>query len=82
MPNVTIGDNVLNIALTPIPLIETRLFGKVTDEETRIPLSNVKVSLDGMVVYTNSQGYYEFGGLIPGGYTITFEKAGYETEVR
>ncbi|MBA7558670.1 hypothetical protein ES708_00277 [subsurface metagenome] len=58
------------------------LYGKVTDAETGYPLEGVRVSINGLTTYTNGSGYYGFEGLTPGSYTITFEKEGYETEVR
>lgn len=54
----------------------------VTDIETGGPIGGVKVTIDGIVTYTNSSGEYTFDGLTPGGYTITFEKEGYETVIR
>ncbi|MBA7681916.1 hypothetical protein ES703_90260 [subsurface metagenome] len=63
----------------PAPPGLANLYGVVTDAETGLPLSGVKVSIDGLVVYTDASGNYGFEGLTPGGYTITFEKEGYET---
>jgi len=76
------GDNVLNVGMTPIPPPVVNLYGVVTDAETGYPLSGVKVTIDGLVTYTDAGGNYGFEGLAPGSYTITFEKDGYETEVR
>ena len=76
------GDNVLNVPLTPLPPPVANLYGVVTDAETGYPLSGVKVTIDGLVTYTNASGAYGFEGLALGSYTITFEKEGYETEVR
>lgn len=76
------GNNVLNVGLTPILPPVANLYGVVTDAETGYPLSGVKVSIDGLVIYTDASGNYGFTGLIPGSYTITFEKEGYETVVR
>jgi len=79
---LTEGDNVLNVELTPIPPPVASLYGVVRDAETGSPLSGVKVTLDGVVAYTDAGGNYGFTGLTPGSYTITFEKDGYETLVR
>lgn len=76
------GNNVLNVGLTPIPPPVANLYGVVTDAQTGLPLSGVKVSIDGLVVFTDASGNYGFTGLTPGAYTITFEKDGYETVVR
>ena len=76
------GDNTLNIGLVPIPPPVANLYGKVTDAETGYALSGVKVTIDGLVTYTNTSGNYGFEGLEVGGYTIKFEKAGYETVTR
>ncbi|GAI25299.1 unnamed protein product, partial [marine sediment metagenome] len=58
------------------------LYGVVTDAETGYPLSEVKVTIDGLVTYTDAGGNYGFEALTPGSYAITFEKDGYETIVR
>ncbi|MBA7475784.1 hypothetical protein ES704_02712 [subsurface metagenome] len=75
------GNNVLNVGLTPIPVVAS-LYGVVTDIETGEPIGGVKVTIDGIVTYTNASGAYGFEGLTPGGYTITFEKDGYETVIK
>lgn len=54
------------------------LYGVVTDAVTGKPIEGVKVTLDGMQVYTDSSGAYIYEELTPGIYTITFEKEGYE----
>lgn len=84
MEDITLyeGDNELNIGLVPIPLPEARLFGIVTDANTGSPLSVVKVSLNGLSVYTSASGQYQLSGLEPGRYIVTFEKSGYETATR
>ncbi len=76
------GANVLNVGLTPIPPPVANLYGVVTDAETGARLQGVKVTIDGLTTYTDASGNYGFTGLTPGSYTITFEKEGYETEVR
>ena len=79
---LTEGNNALNVGLTPIPPPVANLYGVVTDAETGDPIQGVKVTINGLVTYTNSSGAYGFEGLTPGSYTITFEKDGYETETR
>lgn len=76
------GTNILNVGLTPTAPPVASLYGVVTDIETGDPIEGVKVTIDGIVTYTNSSGAYGFEGLTPGGYTITFEKDGYETLIR
>ncbi len=76
------GSNELNVGLTPIPPPVAELYGTVTDAETGYPIEGVKVTIDGVVTYTNASGAYAFEGLAPGSYTITFEKEGYETLTR
>ena len=80
MPDIVLyeGDNELNVALTPIPVV-ANLYGVVTDAETGDPIAGVKVTIDDLVTYTNASGQYSFAGLAPGAYTVTFEKEGYET---
>lgn len=73
------GTNTLNIALTPIPLPVASLYGKVTDANTGYTLSGVKVTISGLVDYTDASGVYGFEGLTPGSYSVKFEKTGYVT---
>ncbi len=75
------GTNEQNVGLTPIAPPVANLYGVVTDAQTGYALQGVKVTLDGLVTYTDSLGRYAFDGLTPGGYTLTFEKDGYETLV-
>ncbi|GAI93427.1 unnamed protein product [marine sediment metagenome] len=84
MADITLyeGSNELNVGLTPIPPPVADLYGTVADAETGYPIEGVKVTIDGVVTYTNASGAYAFGGLAPGSYTITFEKEGYETVTR
>jgi len=76
------GNNQLNVQLTPIAAPVANLYGVVTDAETGAPLAGVKVTLGGLVIYTDANGAYGFAGLTPGSYTITFEKEGYGTVVK
>lgn len=84
MADITLvgGDNVLNVQLIPLPPPVANLYGVVTDAQTGYPIAGVKVTIDGLVTYTNASGNYGFEGLTPGSYTITFEKEGYETVIR
>ena len=83
MEDITLyeGANEQNVGLPPIPPPVANLYGVVTDAQTGYALQGVKVTLDGLVTYTDSLGRYAFDGLTPGGYTLTFEKSGYETLV-
>ena len=76
------GANELNVGLIPIPPPVANLYGVVVDAETGSPIPAVKVTIDGLVTYTDSLGQYAFSGLTPGSYVVTFEKDGYETLVR
>ncbi len=76
------GNNQLNVQMTPIPPPVANLYGVVIDAETSYPIEGVKVTIDGLVSYTNASGAYAFEGLAPGSYNITFEKEGYETVTR
>lgn len=75
------GNNELNIQLTPLPPPTANLYGVVKDAQTGTRLGGVKITLDGVVTYTNTDGEYAFVGLTPGSYTISFEKTGYQTLV-
>jgi len=76
------GDNILNVALTPIPLPMANLLGVVTDAKIGNPLSGVKITINGLITHTDTDGVYAFVDLVPGSYVVTFEKEGYGTEVR
>ncbi|MBA7669487.1 hypothetical protein ES703_77618 [subsurface metagenome] len=84
MADITLleGNNELNVQLPPIPPPVANLYGVVTDAETGSPLSGVKVTINGVVAYTDGSGYYSFTDLSPGAYTISFEKEDYEKVVR
>jgi len=73
------GNNEINISLVPIPPLVANLYGVVTDAETGYPISDVKITINSLVTYTSSSGIYTLEGLLPGNYTIKFEKEGYET---
>ena len=73
------GNNTLNVQMVPIA-VPTNLYGIVSDIDM-VPLPGVSVTLDGLVTTTDSLGQYQFTDLVPGNYTITFVKAGYETVV-
>ena len=73
------GDNVLDVALVPIPPPVANLSGVVTDADTGYAIEGVKVILDGLVAFTDSSGYYSFTNLSPGAYSIKFEKEGYQS---
>lgn len=75
------GNNELNITLTPIPPALATLTGQVVDVVTGLPLAGVKVVLGGSIHYTDSNGFYNYTNLTPGDYSISFEKAGYQTLV-
>jgi len=75
------GTNEQNVELPPIAPPVASLYGVVSDADTGYTLAGVKVTIDGLVTYTDSLGRYAFDGLAPGGYTLTFEKSGYETLV-
>jgi len=82
MEDITLheGNNPQDVSLTPIVVL-ANLYGVVTDAETGNPIYGVLVTIDGLTTYTDAGGNYGFEGLTPGGYTLTFEKSGYETLV-
>jgi hypothetical protein len=57
------------------------LYGVVTDHETGEPIANASVALapGGKTKTTGTDGSYEFQDLDPAQYTITVQKAGYQT---
>lgn len=77
------GNNELNIDLVPsgAPPATTVLFGIVADANTGQPIPGVQVVMGGVGRETDGQGRYRFEGewLVPGEYSITFTKDGYET---
>ena len=57
------------------------LYGVVSDVKTGSPLENVTVTLSpgGTTKLTGSDGLFEYSELTPQQYTITVQKAGYQT---
>ena len=57
------------------------LYGVVTDSQTGDPLASVTVTLSpgGTTKLTGSDGLFDFSELTPQQYTITVQKAGYQT---
>lgn len=57
------------------------LYGVVSDVKTGSPLDNVTVTLSpgGTTKLTGSDGLFEYSELTPQQYTITVQKAGYQT---
>lgn len=57
------------------------LYGVVSDVKTGEPLSNVTVSLSpgGSSILTGSDGLFEYMNLTPQQYTITVQRANYQT---
>ncbi len=78
------GNNELDVGLIPVAVAVpvANLYGTVIDSATGYALPGVKVTIDGAVTYTDSNGFYSFTGLTPGSYTISFAKDGYTTLVR
>jgi len=66
----------------PPPPGLANLYGRVTDAETGYALEGAKVTIDGLITYTDGLGQYAFGELTPGSYSVEFSKDGYETVVR
>ena len=56
-------------------------YGRVTDSVTGEPVAAVLGTLNGLEFYTDADGNYALTDLELGGYTITFEKEGYEKVV-
>lgn len=73
------GNNELNVQLVPIVQL-ANLFGVVTDAQAGLPISGVRVSINGYTIFTDANGSYSFTDLTPGAYTIEFSKEGYETK--
>lgn len=57
------------------------LYGVVSDVKTGEPLNNVTVTLSpgGSTILTGSNGQFEYVSLTPQQYTITVQKANYQT---
>ena len=54
------------------------LSGTVKDLATNLPLSGVAVTTTGANVTTDANGKYTLGSLVPGDFSLTFSKAGYQ----
>ena len=77
--NLVEGDNFQDISMVPIPPPVANLYGTVVDSLSGYPIDGVKVTIQGVIAYTNSSGQYSFVGLELGSYPVTFEKVGYNT---
>lgn len=73
------GNNELNVQMVPVT---ASLYGVVTDSATGLPISGVKVIINGKTTTTNTKGEYSFAGLVPDNYTVEFSKSGYQTVTR
>lgn len=63
----------------PPPPELANIYGIVVFRGTGAPLLGVKISMDGIITYTNASGEYLISNQSPGSYTMTLEKEGYET---
>jgi hypothetical protein len=50
---------------------------QIIDSETRLPLENIPVSLDGSIIRSNEEGLVEFTGVKLGEATLVIDKLGY-----
>jgi len=79
------GANELNVEMWPSGVPQPGkgiIWGFVTDSLTGAAVPDVKITLDGIVHYTGTEGQYEFRDLAIRQYQIQFSKAGYETVTR
>jgi len=67
-------------AAKPIPPGECIIWGFVTDSLTGEAVPDVKITLDGLVRYTEWVGQYEIRNIACQEYRIQFSKEGYVTE--
>ena len=74
MPNITQGNNVLDVQLVPIV---ANLYGKVTDAVTNNPIAGVKIMFDGRETYTDANGNYTTTNLTIGELAISFSHIDY-----
>jgi protocatechuate 3,4-dioxygenase beta subunit len=76
-----VGLAALLIAVNAKPTSATglaELSGQVLDDYGR-PVSGVTVNLSGLITTTDADGRYQYTGLQPGIYMISFTKEGYES---
>lgn len=65
------------VTASPTPAPWGRVYGVVSDATNpTVKIQGVKVMVEGQVVQTDAQGSYELS-LMPGSYTLKFEKEGY-----
>ena len=81
MVDIVEGPNIFDVQLVPLPPPEGNVSGVVTDYDTGQPVVGVLVSIQGLTNTTDSSGAYAIAGLTLGNFPLTFEKAGYETQV-
>lgn len=73
------GSDTLPLTVSAISTV----FGTITDVATGLPVVGATISINtGATVTSTASGYYEFGNLTPGTYTVTVDKAGYQTTKR
>lgn len=82
---VVAGENTpdIDFALTPVGGPEPgSISGRVTDEETGLPLPMTEITITGMycVWYTDTAGYYLCDPIPPGSYEVNARKDGYIPE--
>ena len=82
---VLLGLYALSRAAPPAPIPpsgECIIWGFVTDGLTEEPVPDVKITLNGLVRYTEWAGQYEIRNIACQQYRIQFSKEGYETVTR
>jgi hypothetical protein len=77
------GVNELNFTLPPADEVKSNIYkssvtGKVFDERTRLPLSNVEIEINKTKILTNSEGDFHFKWIQPGYHFIYAFKSDYK----
>ncbi len=73
------GLNTKDVNLVPVSVPEASILFTVTNVDTGTPLQGVLINLAGTTGTTDSSGQCQVTGIIPGDYSISFSKEGYET---
>ena len=73
----------LTVTLNPVVPRLATLHGKITDTNTREPIEGVLIEVGNVASgYSDTIGNFRITDILPGTYTVTISKEGYETVIK